>query len=103
MKKLTKGIEESRKELEKITEDQKKFLNVFKKFEQKASKVQESYKMYIQHKIVVDKAKPDSEKMKKTVDELRASEVDSDYKLQELKKKFSELEMKGKGSKKKKD
>uniref|UniRef100_A0A7N0V152 Structural maintenance of chromosomes protein n=1 Tax=Kalanchoe fedtschenkoi TaxID=63787 RepID=A0A7N0V152_KALFE len=107
MKKLTKGIEESKKELEKITEDKKQFLNVFKEIEQKAFKVQESYKateeMYNQHKTVLDKAKSDYEKMKKTVDELRASEVDSDFKLQELKKKFTELEMKGKAYKKKID
>ncbi|CAM8972758.1 unnamed protein product [Rhodiola kirilowii] len=107
MKKLTKGLEESKKELDKITEDKTKFLTTFKEIEQKAFRVQESYKataeLIEQHKEVLDKAKSDYEKMKKTVDELRASEVDADYRLQDLKKNFKELEMKGKGYKKKLD
>lgn len=44
IKKLTKGLEESKKELEKMTEDKKNYLNVFKEVEQRAFRVQESYK-----------------------------------------------------------
>lgn len=52
---------------------------------------------------MLDKAKSDYEELKKTVDQLRASEVDADYKLQDLKKNYKELEMKAKGYKKKLD
>ncbi|RVW82691.1 Structural maintenance of chromosomes protein 4 [Vitis vinifera] len=61
------------------------------------------HKLIDQHKDVLDKAKSDYEKLKKTVDELRASEVDVDYKLQDMKKLYKELEMKGKGYKRKLD
>lgn len=82
---------------------------------------------------MLDKAKTDYEELKKTVDELRASEVssnefslilaafwyiyvstgvtyllvmpqvDADYKLQDLKKAYKELQMKGKGYKRRLD
>lgn len=77
-----------------------------------------------QHRDVLDEAKSEHEKLKKTVDELRASEVcasrfipsflldcvcflnqvvlqvDAEYKLQDMKKSLKELEIKGKGYKK---
>lgn len=82
-----------------------------------------------QHKDGLEKSKSEYEELKKTVDELRASEVlcqldlylihfvvnllcytaslmeqvDADYKLKDTKKIYKELEMKGKGYKKKLD
>ncbi|XP_035550219.1 structural maintenance of chromosomes protein 4 [Juglans regia] len=100
MKKLTKGIEDSKKEKERLVEEKEKLRSVFKEIEQKAFTVQENYKktqeLIDQHKDALDKAKCDYDKVKKTVDELRASEVDADYKLQDLKKAYKELELKGK-------
>lgn len=52
---------------------------------------------------MLDKAKSEYEKVKKIVDESRASEVDADYRLQDMKKSYKELELKGKGYKKKLD
>ncbi|CAH9093166.1 unnamed protein product [Cuscuta epithymum] len=105
LKKLVKGIEESKKEKEKMTEKRENLLSMFKEIEQKAFTVQENYKkiqeLTNQHKDVLDKAKSDYEKLKKTMDELRASEVDADYKLQDMKKVYKELEHKGKTYEKK--
>ncbi|XP_052198087.1 structural maintenance of chromosomes protein 4-like [Diospyros lotus] len=104
LKKLAKGIEESKKEKERLLGEKENFLSMFKVIEQKAFTVQENYKktqaLIDQHKDVLDKAKSDYEALKKTVDELRASEIDADYKLQDMKKAYKELEMKGKGQKK---
>lgn len=51
VKKLTKGIEESKKEKEKLVEEKEKLCAVFKEIEQKAFIVQENYekmqKVYI--------------------------------------------------------
>lgn len=44
MKKLTKGIEESKKEKERIIEGKEKLRSMFKDIEQKAFLVQENYK-----------------------------------------------------------
>lgn len=44
MKKLTKGIEESKKEKERLTEEKEKLKANFKEIEQKAFVVQENYK-----------------------------------------------------------
>ncbi|XP_022883355.1 structural maintenance of chromosomes protein 4-like [Olea europaea var. sylvestris] len=103
IKKLTKGIEESKKEKERLSEEKEKMHSTFKEVEQKAFTVQENYKktqeLIDQHKDVLDKTKVDYERLKKIVDELRASEVDVDYKLQDMKKAFKELEIKGKGYK----
>lgn len=44
VKKLTKGIEESKKEKEKNMEEKVKMMSVFKEIEQKAFLVQENYK-----------------------------------------------------------
>ncbi|XP_059670338.1 structural maintenance of chromosomes protein 4-like [Cornus florida] len=107
IKKLTKGIEDSKKEKDRVIAEKEKLLSTFKEIEQKAFTVQENYKktqeLIDQHKDVLDKAKNDYEELKKTVDALRASEVDADYKLQDLKKVCKELEMKGKGYKKRLD
>ncbi|KAK6129250.1 hypothetical protein DH2020_036959 [Rehmannia glutinosa] len=107
IKKLTKGIEESKNEKERLTEEKEKLHSTFKEIEQKAFTVQENYKktqeLIDQHKDILDQAKSDYEKLKKTVDELRTSEVDAEYKLQDKKKACKELEIKGKGYKKKLD
>ncbi|KAJ0100237.1 hypothetical protein Patl1_21910 [Pistacia atlantica] len=101
IKKLTKGIEDAGKEKERLIKEKEKMREIFKEIEQKAFTVQENYKntqkLIDQHKDVLDNAKSDYEKVKKIVDELRASEVDADYKLQDMKKSNKELEMKGKG------
>lgn len=44
MKKLTKGIEESKKEKEKLVEKKESMMSVFKEIEQNAFSVQENYK-----------------------------------------------------------
>ncbi|XP_065635653.1 structural maintenance of chromosomes protein 4 [Quercus suber] len=79
MKKLTKGIEESKKEKERLVEEKEKLGGVFKEIEQKAFTVQENYKktqkLIDEHKDVLDNAKSNYDKVKRTVDELRASEL----------------------------
>ncbi|XP_031093373.1 structural maintenance of chromosomes protein 4 [Ipomoea triloba] len=105
IKKLVKVIEESKKEKERLGEEKEKLLSMFKVIEQKAFAAQENYKktqeLINQHQDVLDKAKSDYENLKKAMDELRASEVDADYKLQDMKKVYKELEHKGKGYEKK--
>ncbi|KAF4390757.1 hypothetical protein G4B88_015647 [Cannabis sativa] len=107
IKKLTKTIEESKTEIERLTQEKEKLRDKFKEIEQKAFAVQENYKktqeMIDQHKDVLDESKSEYNTMKKTVDELRATEVDVDYKLKDMKKLYGELEQKGKGYKKKLD
>ncbi|KAK7266394.1 hypothetical protein RIF29_19038 [Crotalaria pallida] len=104
MKKLTKGIEESKKEKERLAEEKEKMKAIFKDIEQKAFVVQENYKktqeLIDKHSVVLGEAKSEYDKMKKAVDELRATEVDVDFKLKDMKKALKELEMKGKGYKK---
>ncbi|KAL1809577.1 hypothetical protein ACET3Z_026567 [Daucus carota] len=101
IKKLTKGIEDSKTERERISLEKEKLLANFKEIEQKAFAVQENYKKtqerIDQHKDGLEKAKSEYEELKKTVDELRASEVDADYKLKDMKKLYKDLEIKGKG------
>ncbi|KAK9197426.1 hypothetical protein WN943_005562 [Citrus x changshan-huyou] len=107
IKKLTKGIAESKKEKEQLVEERVKMERIFDEILEKAHNVQEHYtntqKLIDQHRDVLDKAKNDYEKLKKTVDELRASEIEADYKLQDLKRSYKELEMRGKGYKKRLD
>ncbi|CAI8608890.1 unnamed protein product [Vicia faba] len=107
MKKLTKGIEESRKETERLTEEREKLKGVFKEIELKAISVQENYKktqeMIDKHRDVLEEAKSEHDKMKKAVDGMRESEIDADYKLKEMKKAYKELEIKGKGYRKRLD
>ncbi|XP_065854959.1 structural maintenance of chromosomes protein 4-like [Euphorbia lathyris] len=107
IKKLTKGIEDSKKEKDRLVEEKEKLRNVFKEIEERAFAVQENHektqKLIDEHTEVLDKAKTEYENVKKVVDELRASEVDADYKLSDMKKGYKELDMKGKGYKKKLD
>ncbi|KAH7861220.1 hypothetical protein Vadar_023285 [Vaccinium darrowii] len=107
IKKLTKGIEESKKEKERLIGEKEKMLLTFREIKQKAITVQENYnttqELIEHHKNILDKAKADYEGLKKTVYELQASEVDADYKLQDLKKAYKELQMKGKGYKRRLD
>ncbi|KAK1259586.1 Structural maintenance of chromosomes protein 4 [Acorus gramineus] len=104
IKKLTKGIEESKRERERVVGEKDKMMNMFKEIEQKAFLVQENYKktqeLINKHKEVLDEAKSEFNKLKKTMDVLRAAEVDAEYKLQDMKKLSKEWEMKGKGFKK---
>ncbi|GAB4831650.1 hypothetical protein Ancab_005662 [Ancistrocladus abbreviatus] len=106
VKKLTKAIADSKKENERLVEEKAKLLS-FKHMEEKAFSVQENYKktqkLIDQHWQVLDEAKSDYETLKRTVDELRASEVDADLKLKDMRKLFKELEIKEKGYKKKLD
>ncbi|KMZ71392.1 Structural maintenance of chromosomes protein [Zostera marina] len=99
-KKLTKAIEESKKEKEKTVIAKEKMCDVFKEIEQKAFLVQENYSktqaLIDQHKEVLTEAKENYSKVKKTMDDLRAAEVDSEYKLQDMKKLCKEWEMKRK-------
>lgn len=98
LKKLTKGIEEAKKENENLLAQKEKLMSVFKEIEKKAFLVQEDYKknqeMIDSHKDELDKTKEDYNKTKKVMDELRASEVDAEYKLQDTKKLAKEWEMK---------
>ncbi|KAF7802987.1 structural maintenance of chromosomes protein 4 [Senna tora] len=107
MKKLTKGIEQSKKEKELLGEEKEKLKATFKEIEQKAFLVQENFKktqeMIDKHKDVLEEAKSEHDKVKKSVDELRASEVDAEFKLKDMKRAYKELEMKGKGYKKRLD
>nr|XP_029121753.1 structural maintenance of chromosomes protein 4 isoform X2 [Elaeis guineensis] len=107
VKKMTKGIEESKKEREKFVEEKEKMMSVFKQIEQKAFLVQENYKKTQElidlHKDVLDETKAEYNKLKKTMDDLRAAEVDAEYKLQDMKKLMKDWEMKAKGFNKKLD
>ncbi|KAJ8567068.1 hypothetical protein K7X08_019276 [Anisodus acutangulus] len=107
IKKLTKGIEESKKEKEHLLAEKEKLLSIFKEVEQKAFTVQEDYKkiqeLIDQHKDALADAKNEYENLKKTMDEMRSSEVDAEYKQQDMKKVYKDLELKGKGYKKKLD
>lgn len=104
MKKLAKGVEEAKKEMENLLAQKEKLMSVFKEIEKKAFLVQEDYKktqeMIDTHKEELDKTKEDYNKTKKVVDELRATEVDAEYKLQDTKKLAKEWEMKVKAYKK---
>ncbi|BAU01243.1 Structural maintenance of chromosomes protein [Vigna angularis] len=107
VKKLTKGIEDSKKEEDRLTEQKQKLTGAFAEIEQKAFAVQENYKktqeIIDKHMTVLEEAQSKYNKMKKKMDELRASEVDADFKLKDMKKAYKELEMKGKGYKKRLD
>ncbi|GAB2287864.1 Structural maintenance of chromosomes protein 4 [Dionaea muscipula] len=107
IKKLTKTIEDSKKENDRLLEEKTKLLSSFKAIEEKAFAVQENYektqKLIEQHREVLHRAKSDYEELKRTVDELRASEVDADFKLKDMKKLYRELEIKEKAYKKKFD
>lgn len=107
VKRLTKGIEESKKDREKLSAETEKMMSMFKEIEKKAFVVQEEYKktqeMIDNHKVELDKTKEEYTKLKKAMDELRATEVDAEYKLQDTKKLAKEWEMKVKTFKKRLD
>uniref|UniRef100_A0A0A9CLT2 Uncharacterized protein n=1 Tax=Arundo donax TaxID=35708 RepID=A0A0A9CLT2_ARUDO len=79
----------------------------FKVIEKKAFLVQDEYKktqeMMDNHKDELEKTKEEYNKIKKAMDELRASEVDAEYKLQDIKKLAKEWEMKVKAFRKRLD
>ncbi|KAL5203523.1 hypothetical protein ABZP36_014475 [Zizania latifolia] len=104
VKKLTKGIEESKKEKEKLLAEKEKMMSISKEIDTAAFVVQENYKktqeMMDCHKDELDKTKEEYNKLKKAMDELRASEVDAEYELQEKKKLAKEWEMKVKAFRK---
>lgn len=107
LKKLTNGINESKKEEEKLVAEKEKMVAAFKEIEQKAFTVQEDYKkiqeMIDQHREVLDEAKAEYNKLKKTMDVSRTAEVDAEYKLDDARKLSKEWEAKGKGYKKRLD
>ncbi|XP_023156191.1 structural maintenance of chromosomes protein 4 [Zea mays] len=107
VKRLTKGIEESKKDREKLSAETEKMMSMFKEIEKKVFVVQEEYKktqeMIDNHKVELDKTKEEYTKLKKAMDELRATEVDAEYKLQDTKKLAKEWEMKVKTFKKRLD
>ncbi|RWR91590.1 structural maintenance of chromosomes protein 4 [Cinnamomum micranthum f. kanehirae] len=107
VKKLTKAIDESRKEQERVVAEKEKMVAVFKEIEQKAFIVQENYKrtqeLIDKHREVLNEAKEEYTKLKKTIDESRTAEVDTEYKLQDLKKLSKEWDVKGKGYRKRFD
>ncbi|KAK9135493.1 hypothetical protein Syun_014823 [Stephania yunnanensis] len=105
MKKLTKGIEDSKKEKERLLDEKEKMRSNFKAIEEKAIQVKVNYdkaqELIEEHKEVLDGTKQEYNKLKKVMDEMRASEVDADYKLQDVKKLYKEWEMKEKAFKSK--
>ncbi|RLM98688.1 structural maintenance of chromosomes protein 4 [Panicum miliaceum] len=107
VKKLAKTIEDSKIDTEKLLADKEKMMSIFKEIEKKAFVVQEEYKktqeMIDNHKDELDKTKEEYTKLKKALDELRASEVDAEYKLQDTKKLAKEWEMKVKAFRKRLD
>ncbi|CAN6332537.1 unnamed protein product [Urochloa humidicola] len=107
VKKLAKSIEESKIDTEKLLAEKEKMMSIFKDIEKKAFVVQEDYKktqeMIDDHKDELDKTKEEYTKLKKALDELRASEVDAEYKLQDTKKLAKEWEMKVKAFRKRLD
>ncbi|KAG2619208.1 hypothetical protein PVAP13_3NG140858 [Panicum virgatum] len=114
MKELDAIISSEQVELNRLTKCSKKLLaekekmmSIFKEIEKKAFVVQEEYKktqeMIDNHKDELDKTKEEYTKLKKALDELRASEVDAEYKLQDTKKLAKEWEMKVKAFRKRLD
>ncbi|CAA7051881.1 unnamed protein product [Microthlaspi erraticum] len=81
IKKLTKGIEEATREKERLEGEKEKLMSVFKAIEQKAFAIQETYKetqkLIDEHKDLLAGAKSSFEKLKKSVDELKASRPSS--------------------------
>ncbi|KAJ3680908.1 hypothetical protein LUZ60_015397 [Juncus effusus] len=98
IKKLTKGLEESKQEREKLTEQREKMDSGYNENQNKANSVQEDYtrilKLIDEHKVVLNETKEKFNKLQKTVEELRKDEVDAEFRLQDKKKKVKEWEMK---------
>ncbi|PKA51107.1 Structural maintenance of chromosomes protein 4 [Apostasia shenzhenica] len=107
IKKLTKSIEEMKKEKESLINEKRNMEVSFKQVEQKAFEVEENYKetqaLIDTHKDVLNETKAEYNKLKKSLDDCRASEVDADYKLQDTKKLLKEWVTKVKIFKKKLD
>ncbi|PRQ27015.1 putative structural maintenance of chromosomes protein [Rosa chinensis] len=107
IKKLTNVIEESKNEIERLGKEKENLSGKFKEIEKKAFEVKEKYertqKLIDNHKDVLDKAKSDYDNMKKTLYELRASEGNAVFQLQEKKKVYKEQELKGRHYNKKLD
>ncbi|XP_074317799.1 structural maintenance of chromosomes protein 4 [Silene latifolia] len=107
IKKLTKAIEDSKKEKDLLLQERAKLDSGFKEITEKAFEVQENYKktqeLIDQHRVVLDEAKSDYESLKRKMDELRTTEVDAEFKLKDLKKVCREMEIKEKGYRKKLD
>lgn len=107
IKKLTKGIEDSKKEKELLLQEKEKLESTFKATEQKAFVVQENCEktkqLIAEHGVVLEEAKSNHENLKRKMDELRATEVDADFKLKDMKKLHKEMEMQGRGYTKKLD
>uniref|UniRef100_A0A803N3F1 Structural maintenance of chromosomes protein 4 n=1 Tax=Chenopodium quinoa TaxID=63459 RepID=A0A803N3F1_CHEQI len=99
--KLTQG---SKKLKEKASELQNKIENaggeILKNQKAKVDKLQS---LLGEHREVLDKAKSDYESLKRKMDELRATEVDADFKLKDMKKLHKEMGVKERGYNKKLD
>ncbi|KAJ1691122.1 hypothetical protein LUZ63_015277 [Rhynchospora breviuscula] len=96
--KLTKGLEESTKERDKLADSKERESSKFKDIGEKAFTVQENYqktrKMMDEHKVVLNETKEKFNERKKNMDELREAEVDAEFRLQDLKKEVKKYEMK---------
>ncbi|KAG0475503.1 hypothetical protein HPP92_015189 [Vanilla planifolia] len=104
IKKLVKSIEELNKEKENLIVQKEKMEASFKLVEQKAFEVQENYKktqvLIDKHTEVYNEKKAEYNELKKSTEDIRATEVDTEFKLQDSKKLLKDWEMKVKGYKK---
>ncbi|KAG0473867.1 hypothetical protein HPP92_015724 [Vanilla planifolia] len=104
IKKLVKSIEELNKEKENLIGQKEKMETSFKLVEQKAFEVQENYKktqvLIDKHTEVYNEKKAEYNELKKSTEDIRATEVDTEFKLQDSKKLLKDWEMKVKGYKK---
>ncbi|PWA51171.1 structural maintenance of chromosome 3 [Artemisia annua] len=102
---LKNEIEKSKKEKDRVIAQEENLFSTLTEINQRSLKVDDEYKttqqLINQHKGVLGKAKSDYEKLKKTVNELQASEIDVVDKLQDMKRMLKELEMKSNDYKKK--
>ncbi|KAG0475511.1 hypothetical protein HPP92_015197 [Vanilla planifolia] len=107
IKKLVKSIEELNKEKENLIGQKEKMETSFKLVEQKAFEVQENYKktqvLIDKHTEVLNEKKAEYNELKKSTEDIRATEVDTEFKLQDSKKLLKDWEMKVKGYKKRLD
>nr|GEZ51375.1 hypothetical protein [Tanacetum cinerariifolium] len=102
---LRNEIEKSNKEKDRVIAQEKILVSTLTEINQRILKVDDMYKttqqLIDQHKGVLGKARSDYENLKKTVNELQASEIDVVDKLQDMKRMLEELEMKSNDYKKK--
>lgn len=96
--KLTKGVEDSKKERDKLVASREKAVSEFKDMQETAFTVQEKYQktqeMMNEHHAVLNETKEKFNELKKTMNELRAAEVDAEFRLKDLKKQVDECKMK---------